>query len=666
MGWEAVTGESEYFPPEGPSIRRQFEEVRVPNWGLTEAQVGTKPWGLDPGMLAPAKTVTDPVHGDVYLNRLEALLVDSSPMQRLRRVRQLGNTHLVYPGATHTRFSHALGTMRAAQDLLDAISNNRTGPHHTRGLLDEWHDQGVLDTEFAKATVLARLGALLHDLCHVPLGHTIEDDLQVLIPHDANAARFERLWTQLDDDARDAIEDAQDNLLGEVRMLVLSKEKDDHGRTLTPASSEYPFVSDIVGNTICADLMDYLQRDHLYTGLPLAVGHRFVNAFYVMSGDHVHYPKRMVVRIERAGHQRADVVTELVKYLRYRYELTERVLTHHAKAGADAMIGKLLEMWSDEEWASVAAEVYPAATATVGRDDVDVLKQAIATAHPEPLAQRPGAPALTDGAPLAERFKAIADTDARVRARLEDVFLRRSDDGILEHLSEAATMGAPKRRRAIGTLAEAVLDRRLFKLIGRAEGRADKALAREKHDRFGGPDQRRTIEREAARKASLDHGWQVVVWLPEPNMRLKVAGVLVDDGDGLAPLSRVSDAGHQIVTQHKGLWSIAIYADASLRPDGAATLKATRKADVVLAVLQERMDLRMVRWDGEVVRSLDRLSVDTVGEHANLKEEQRLKLLALVPAALGGNDTFDGMLKRTWAAAANEGWVGPRTSPGDL
>lgn len=410
----------------------------MPNWGLTENQVDSHPWGLDPAMLAPAKTITDQVHGDVYLNRLEALLADSPPMQRLRRVRQLGNTHLVYPCATHTRFSHALGTMRAAQDLLDAISNNRTGPHHTGGLLDEWYLQGVLDPELAKATVLARLGALLHDLCHVPLGHTIEDDLKVLVPHDGNAARFERLWGELNGEAREAIEQGQDDLMRELRMLILSKETDDRGRRLTPADSQYPFVSDIVGNTICADLMDYLQRDHANTGLPLAVGRRFVNAFYVMSAKHVHYPGRMVVRIERSGHQRADIVTELVKYLRYRYELTERVLTHHAKAGADAMIGKLLEMWSDEEWANVAAEKYPTETARSGRDDLDALKRAIADAYPAPPSRSPDSPIPSEDAPLAERVKAIADTDAVVRDKLEDEFLRRSDDGILEQLTETA------------------------------------------------------------------------------------------------------------------------------------------------------------------------------------------------------------------------------------
>ena len=153
----------------------------MPKWGLTDQQIATHPWGLSEDLLAPAKTITDPVQGDIWVNKLEVLLLDSPPLQRLRRVKQLGTTHAVYPAATHSRFAHALGTLRVAQDLLDVIWDNRTGPQATQGLLDQWYAGGVLDEEFAKATVLARLGALLHDICHVPLGHTIEDDLGVQI-----------------------------------------------------------------------------------------------------------------------------------------------------------------------------------------------------------------------------------------------------------------------------------------------------------------------------------------------------------------------------------------------------------------------------------------------------------------------------------------------------
>src|SRR3954449_9806663 len=171
----------------------------MPAWGLTNAQRngedgGTRgPWGLDPRVLEPAKVTTDPVHGDVYTTWLEQAIVDSPPFQRLRRVRQLGTTHLVYPGATHSRFSHSLGALRFVQDLLDAVLWQHERPHHVDDLLKQWQasDESDAERHIARAIVLARLGALLHDIGHIPFGHSLEDDLQVLIEHDANEERFD-------------------------------------------------------------------------------------------------------------------------------------------------------------------------------------------------------------------------------------------------------------------------------------------------------------------------------------------------------------------------------------------------------------------------------------------------------------------------------------------
>jgi HD superfamily phosphohydrolase len=647
----------------------------MPTWGLTKDQRDSRPWGIDPDLLKPDKTVTDPVHGDIYLTVLERMVVDSKAMQRLRRVRQLGTTHLVYPAATHSRFSHALGTMRAAQDLLDAVSDNRTGPRHTPDLLDEWSDDGVIpgtevaaiDGRMAEATVLARLGGLMHDLCHVPLGHTIEDDLKVLEPHDENAPRLDKLiWPKLGDEVTSVLDagkslfaGARFGLKDELRMLILSKEK---GRKATTDSS-YPFVADIVGNTICADLIDYLRRDHAFTGLPIALGRRFVNDFYVMQRDHKHFSQRMVVRITRSAHQRADIVTELVKYLRYRYELTERVLNHHAKIAADAMIGKLLEMWSDATFIEVAAKDHPQVVADTGRENIDQLKEAIFVASPGAPPARAGEELVPAEAPLSKRSKAIAAIDQKVRDALEAEFTQRSDDGLLEHLDRlGSAKGADTRHKAMGTLAAAVLNRQLFKLVGTASGPADMALAQEKYKKFGTADQRRKLETAAAHRAELSRGWKVVIWLPNPTMRLKVAEVLVDNEEGVAPLDRVSDSGGQIVTQHRNLWSISVYADSPLRDD----LRMRNTVDVLLSSIRTDMDVRLIRWDGTPVKTLTDLSVDKIAEVKRLEPQQREQLLELVPAALGGGQTFREMINAHWRVAHEQGFFDEATPPDSL
>jgi HD superfamily phosphohydrolase len=597
----------------------------MPNWGLTTTQREMKPWGLDEGLLKPHKTITDPVHGDVYLNLLESLIVDSPPMQRLRRVRQLGTTHLVYPGATHSRLSHVLGTQRSAQNLLDAVWNSQTNPQSkdlSENLLSEWDHAGLLDEEFGKATVLARLGGLMHDLCHVPLGHTIEDDLQVLDAHDENEARFTNLWSQIDERARTALENA-DGLYDELRVLIISK--DDHA---TKFESNYPFVRDIVGNTICADLIDYIQRDHHNTGLPLALGHRFLDSFFVVPSNHPHFAKRMVINVDRDGRHREDIITELVKYLRYRYELTERVLTHHAKTAADAMLGKMLELWHDDLWMSVATDRHPG----LGLERTGSLTEARAKIFA--LAELASQEELADDAGSEAAGSAIdavpsEDIDAitkHVKEHIENEFLRRSDDGILEYLVDSGPEPTA-RRAASAELAAALQNRNLYKILGHAGDPADQAVAKETWDRFAkDPQERLKLERAAAKFAGVPHGWQVVIWLPHHKMRLKVADVLVYKDRAIAPLSRVEPTSRAIVDQHQRLWAVTVYAPAEVRD-------SPEQADAVLAYIGEKTALTFHRRDGSVVPSPWDLAVDKIlGEINHGSETTRDALRGLVPS----------------------------------
>ncbi|MEA2493655.1 MAG: uncharacterized protein QOJ29_1566, partial [Thermoleophilaceae bacterium] len=172
-------------------------------WGLSGEQRRARPWGLPERILRSAKSITNSVEGDVYLTRLEQLFVDSPPVQRLRRVRQLGTSRFVYPDGDHSRFSHSLGALRVAQDLMDSALQQNTRPHPQEDLFSEWWEElggeqrSEYDRRVAEATVLARLGALLHDLGHLPFSHTVEDELGLLPRHDESAERFLFFWDQI-------------------------------------------------------------------------------------------------------------------------------------------------------------------------------------------------------------------------------------------------------------------------------------------------------------------------------------------------------------------------------------------------------------------------------------------------------------------------------------
>ena len=542
----------------------------MPTWGLTPDQRKLEPWGLPFAVLEPSKVITDPIHGEVHITKLERLLLDSPALQRLRRVRQLATTQLVYPGATHSRFAHSLGALRVAQDLMDRVLSHRDGNDPNLDLFDQWEDEAA-EVPYAKrvaeATILARLGALLHDIGHVPFGHSVEDDLGVLVAHDKNAERFERLWPDVIKLVPEPSQDVLRNgdLAQALRPLILSKERafTDHPIEDWPeAARRYPFVADIVGNTICADLLDYLPRDHAYTGLPMELGHRFLDGFYVTpvgSNQPSQYQQRMVVKLVRQGLERADAVSELFKYLRYRYELSERALVHHAKVASDAMMGKLLEILVEDKTLSLLEQRVPGVVQREGNSES--AREALAAAGETELYAQ---------------FEGVATR------RLEDLLIRHGDDGFLEHIlaqldADELQLHEPtlaffipplpgcfsaKRRRPLRELADGVQNRRLYKLCARS-AKSTLSAAKTLYQQYGRPEQRRTLERAAARFVGLDDSWDVILWIPAPSMRLKAADVLIDDGGLIRPLKDYDEKGakrgQEIYESHERLWAISVF-----------------------------------------------------------------------------------------------------------
>ena len=184
----------------------------------------------------------DPVHGlmafEGIAERVVRSLLDTREVQRLRRVRQLGLASLVFPGAEHTRFAHAIGTahvMQALQDRIDACS-------------DELPSEQRLDEE-ARADGLA--AALLHDLGHGPFSHLFEE----VLPH----AKHHEQWT------RDILLDPST----EVHQTLESISRGMSQRVTGLLSGDYRlgYLSHSVSGTLDVDRADYLLRDSHMTGV---------------------------------------------------------------------------------------------------------------------------------------------------------------------------------------------------------------------------------------------------------------------------------------------------------------------------------------------------------------------------------------------------------------
>jgi HD superfamily phosphohydrolase len=576
------------------------------------------PWGLPSRLLRQSKTVTDPIHGDIRITELERLIIDSPAFQRLRHVKQLGMTLKVFPGAEHSRFTHSLGTLQAAQKIMDRVVQALDGPAPQHSLLDDWHDDGVFDLRFAEATVLARLTALIHDLTHVPFGHTIEDDLQVLLSHDKNVARFGALWATLPDEVRTAVEPATSqlpldgrnaSLYAELQAIVLDKVEDLQVKSL------YPFVGDVVNNTICADLLDYLSRDHYFTGLPIALGDRFMDSFFIAPRDiQSEYAERLVLAVNRRGEFRIDIVTELTKYLRYRYEATERALYHKTKLAYDAMLGKLLEMLRDEWWLEVALGAVPAVSVFEERWHDEKLREHVADLGGS---------------------ETVDTIDATVSSRMEDMFLAFGDEGLIEHLIWMYRITPPEgeRQQGIADLALRIRNRDHFRMIAHAGGREVLPSATDKHAHFGSAEKRRELERSATKWAEIKPSWSVVLWVPGPNMRLKLADVLIEDRGMISKLVDRYEDAEIIAKRHQELWAVRVYATDDVRLDEDAR-------EIVLARLRDEMGLPFVNNQGAPVITTSRLAAERVGSQNGLGRADIARLEAHPVAARAGHATF--------------------------
>ncbi|MDP7560302.1 MAG: HD domain-containing protein, partial [Planctomycetota bacterium] len=260
--------------------------------------------------------IRDPVHGDVPLTSEELRILDTVEMQRLRNIRQLGTAYLVYPGAQHSRFEHSVGTAHFASKMIREIYVSRDQDGGRLGGFDD-HEERVV-----------RLAALVHDATHLPFGHNIEDQTGLLPRHDV-PDRFSSLFS-LNTELGQELErtGVRQQVLGILAPEAVSE-------TDRPPAH----WREIVSGTIDADMLDYLARDAMFTGLNLQYDSRIFSMFRVERRT-----QRLYVELESRGYLKEAILSELLRCLDARYFFSERVYYHHAKIASGALIAKAVEI----------------------------------------------------------------------------------------------------------------------------------------------------------------------------------------------------------------------------------------------------------------------------------------------------------------------------------
>lgn len=171
------------------------------------------------------KIVNDPVHGFISIsNPLAFDIIEHPYFQRLRQIRQLGLTYLVYPGANHTRFQHALGAMHLMASAIEVLK--------AKG-------HKITDKEAEAATV----AILLHDIGHGPFSHSLEFSLAKGISHEKIGSCF---MHELNSQFNGRLDLAIDIFEGKYKKR---------------------FLHQLVSGQLDVDRLDYLKRDSFFSGV---------------------------------------------------------------------------------------------------------------------------------------------------------------------------------------------------------------------------------------------------------------------------------------------------------------------------------------------------------------------------------------------------------------
>lgn len=205
----------------------------------------------------------DPIHGFIGVSELELKIVDSLPFQRLRNIKQLATTYLVYPGAEHTRFGHSLGVMHLVTKAFDSALDNykkNSGADLFNEITKDWYRQ------------ILRLIALTHDLGHAPFSHASEALFDKEVEHEDFTKKilYETEIAQyiIDIGAKfreDYDVDEDYNITPELLWLIYGEKNPElNPKYIMP---DYKFLKSFMDSELDCDKMDYLLRDSYYCGV---------------------------------------------------------------------------------------------------------------------------------------------------------------------------------------------------------------------------------------------------------------------------------------------------------------------------------------------------------------------------------------------------------------
>ena len=242
--------------------------------------------------------IRDPLWNNITLDDLAIRLVDTRAFQRLRYVRQLGLAYLVYPGATHTRFEHALGTWHLAGRTIEMLQA-----------------RGDLKPELSREARIVSVAALLHDIGHYPYSHALEE---IGAPHHEDVAGALLTRGEIADVLRSSIDN---DAPAQVVELIRGKSQS--------------VLQGLISGSLDLDKIEYLKRDALMCGVPYGEidVDRLIHSLTLVDDP---VTRRQAVGVSEKG------LSALESLLFAKYQMYRNVYWHHAVRSATAMYKRLV------------------------------------------------------------------------------------------------------------------------------------------------------------------------------------------------------------------------------------------------------------------------------------------------------------------------------------
>lgn len=253
-----------------------------------------------------SKEIYDPLHGYINLSPLAIKIINTPEFQRLREIKQLGTTYLVFPSATHTRFEHSLGVYHLCNEMLEKIKKKQPQLALSKKLIE-----------------LIKIAGLVHDLGHGPFSHLYD----ICSINEKHEERSKKIFKKIANTISYNLQLSKEN----INFICDCIDPPENKKNIW----YYQIVSNKI-NTIDVDKIDYILRDAYHIGISISISNDYKRLFDVFVTED---KERNTSYLAFNSKTQFDIYNLFLS----RYRLNKMVYTHHSVKSFEYLIIPVLE-----------------------------------------------------------------------------------------------------------------------------------------------------------------------------------------------------------------------------------------------------------------------------------------------------------------------------------